>query len=98
MAPTTSPQPPRQRAAAAAPGTATQPARAPVDRAKKFLQLGEKRMTKLLKALKHIGNLCTYDHTPEQVDLMFRTISKAVDAAAVRFTTKRTTIDDGFKF
>ena len=74
------------------------PAREPVDKKAKFIELGTKRINKVIKGLRHIGNLSTYEYDQQQVDKMFDAITAAVDGARARFQKGGKKADDGFTF
>ena len=78
--------------------TKTNVTRMPVDKKAKFIELGTKRVNKVIKGMKHIGNLSNYEYTDEQVKKMFDSITAAYDAARARFQPGGKKEDDGFKF
>ena len=57
-------------------------------KATKFRALAEKRTTKVIRTVRQIGNLSgsAYDSSPDQVEQMFNTIRRELDAAQKRFS------------
>lgn len=68
------------------------------DKAVKFRQLAETRVSAVLRRLRSIGNLSrrgSYDYSPEQVESMFSAIREELEAAHKRFTSDP---QAGFRF
>lgn len=62
----------------------------PYDKAAKFRELAEKRVSSLLKRIGHIANLAnrsSYEYDEQQIGKMFRTIRSELDAAEKRFNS-----------
>jgi transcription elongation GreA/GreB family factor len=58
------------------------------EKADKFRTLGEKRVTKVLNAIRRIGNLSrrsTYAYTQAEIEQMFTTLRAELDAAEKKF-------------
>lgn len=87
-----------QSSTARKPDKGNTPKREPVDKKAKFIELGTKRVNKVIKGLKHIGNLSTYEYDQEQVDKMFDALTAALDTARARFQTGGKKKDGDFTF
>jgi hypothetical protein len=73
----------------------------PADKAAKFKTIAERRMSNLLRTLKHIGNLSnrsSYDYSSEQISKMLRTIRNEVDAIEAKFKRVDLKSPQGFSF
>jgi hypothetical protein len=60
-------------------------------KADKFRAIAERRVSNVLKTLRHIGNLSnrsTYDYSPDQINKMFKAIRAELDVAEDRFKPK----------
>jgi len=58
-------------------------------KATKFRELAEKRVSKILNGIRHVGNLSsrsTYDYRPDQVAKMFKAIRDELTNAEDRFS------------
>lgn len=61
-------------------------------RAEKFVDFGQKRVSKAIKAVRQIANLsnkASYGYSEEQVKRMFQAVRDSVDAAEQRFSGKK---------
>lgn len=58
-----------------------------------FIRLGQKRVEKILKSLRILGNCSNrsnYEYTQEQVEAMFETIQQALNNNEAKFTPSKT--------
>ena len=78
--------------------TPGKPTRTPVDKRAKFLQLGTRRVNKVIKGIRQIGNLATYDYKETEVEQIFMAIDKEIKRAALRFKEKGRPVEMEFKF
>jgi hypothetical protein len=66
----------------------------------KFVKLAEKRVSKVLKDIKLIGNLSNrsnYSYTDEDILKIHKALKRAVDDSRARFDRSGSTEDESFK-
>jgi hypothetical protein len=64
----------------------------PNGKAIKFRSVAERRVSRALKSIRHIGNLSrrgSYDYTPEEVAQMFDAMRAELDATQARFASDK---------
>ena len=70
------------------------------DKRKKFVELAEARVNKTIKNIRLVGNLSnrsSYMYSKDDINKIFRTLQKELDAAQVRFTDSKQVRDDYFR-
>ncbi len=66
----------------------------------KFIELAQKRVTRVLKGIKLIGNLSNksnYSYTKSDTEKIYKALKKAVDEMKIRFDSKGVGVDETFK-
>ena len=70
------------------------------DKAKKFIEVGQKRVARMLKSVEALGGLAnkrSYTYTPEQVKAIEEALGKAWESVRLTFAGKKN-LADTFKF
>lgn len=70
-------------------------------RGERFVDFGQKRVSKAIKAVRQIGNLSnkqSYHYTDEQVTRMFNALAEAHNAAKAKFSAKGKEKGEEFSF